>query len=113
MKRKDSFDALIADYSPHCESFVYTSALAGDDCAGKDLCADFVPFFDRAANIYNIAYFKMRRILLEASFLSISFTIRRSSSKVERAVYLFLPSKQLFFTVLSFLTCDRRVVYQQ
>ncbi len=65
MKREDSFDALVIDNPPNCEVFVNAAALAGDYGAGKYLRALFVAFSDAAADIYNIAYFKVRYIFLQ------------------------------------------------
>jgi hypothetical protein len=65
MQREDSFDALVIDYSAYRECFVDSAASASDYSAGKYLYTLFFALFYAAADIYGIAYFKVRYFFLE------------------------------------------------
>jgi len=65
MKRENPFHTLVIYDSPHGKGLVNASALAGDYRAGKYLCALFVAFSDAAADIHNIASFKVRYVFLQ------------------------------------------------
>ena len=64
MQWEDSFYALIVDDSPDGESFVNPAAFPCDYRAGKNLYTFFVAFFYAAADIYSVAYFEVRCLLL-------------------------------------------------
>jgi len=65
MNRKNTLHPLVADYPPHRESLINSTTFTGNHRAAKYLYALFIAFFDAAAHIYNIAYFKMRYIFFE------------------------------------------------
>ena len=65
MQGEDSLDALIVDDSSDGEGFVNSTASSGDYSAGEYLYTLFVAFLDAATDIYGIAYFEMRYLLLE------------------------------------------------
>lgn len=70
MKRKDSFDAFVADHSAHCEGLIDSPPLSRYDGAVESLGADLIALFDSAADIDNIAYLEVRDVVLEALILN-------------------------------------------
>ena len=64
MQREDSLDALVIDDPPHSECFADAAASSGNYSAGEYLYTLFVAFLDAATDIYGIAYFKVRYLLL-------------------------------------------------
>ena len=70
MKREDSLDALLPDHSAYGEGLVNSPAAACDDGAVEYLRADLVALFDSAADIDNIAYLKVRDVVLQALILN-------------------------------------------
>lgn len=70
MKREDSFDTLIAYYTPNREGFVNAASFAGDNGSGKYLSSLFLAFFYTAVDIDNIAYFEVRYFFLQTFALN-------------------------------------------
>ena len=64
MQGKDSLDAFVIDDSADGKCFVDSAAFTGDYGARKCLHAYFFALFYGAADIYGIAYFKVRNLVL-------------------------------------------------
>jgi hypothetical protein len=70
IQRKDSFDALVTDHSPDREVFIYAPSFACNDRAGKYLRPLFFTLFNTAVNLDDIAYLKVRDLVLETLALN-------------------------------------------
>jgi len=66
MKREDSLHPLAAHHSPDGEHLVDASAFAGDYRAAEHLNPLLVTFLDFATDVYDIAYFKIGDLFLQA-----------------------------------------------
>jgi hypothetical protein len=67
---KDPFDTLATGESPDGEVFVNAPAFARNDRAGEYLRSLFVALFDTAVDLYDIAYFEVRDLVLETFALN-------------------------------------------
>jgi hypothetical protein len=74
MKREYTLYAFIIYNSAYGESFVDSTAFAGNYRSGKDLNPFFIAFFNPATHIDRIAYLEMRYVLLQIlTFYSVKY----------------------------------------
>jgi len=66
MKGENSLDPFVGNNSADSEGFVDAATFACDYCAGENLDAFLVAFFNLAAYVNRIAYFEMRYIFFKA-----------------------------------------------